>query len=195
MRSIKAIHSQVPALVQCGEFLEEQFPDAQIIEEHDTAYSAQKVAKDNDPTHAAVASEAAAELYGLKILRRRVQDDKNNITRFLELRAGNAADPSGDEDKTSLLIHTPHVPGSLFGALQSFADRDINLSYLQPKSVPNTAFELLFFIEAEAGLTEARMQEGLGELEDLGYQPEILGTYKKAEIPMSEAKAVDSKQQ
>lgn len=83
---ITHIHSQKPALDQCAEFLLQNYPNATLVEETDTALSAQKVAYKKDKAHAAIASEIAGKIYGLPILRTNIQDDTKNITNFLELK-------------------------------------------------------------------------------------------------------------
>jgi prephenate dehydratase len=184
LEDIKEVHSQAPALGQCMYFLEKHLPSALLVEEHDTAGSAKHIAELNDPSKAAIASEAAGKLYGLAVLKQAIQDDPANITRFLEIAKSKDAVIEG-ANKTTMLLKTPQVSGALVGALQPFKEHGINLSSLQSKLIPNTAFDMMFFIEFEAGINEERTQSVLGELHKNGYETDILGSYKRAPIPIN----------
>lgn len=182
---IREVHSQAPAIEQCRSFLEHHLPHARIIEEHDTAGSAEMVSRWSTPSIAAIASTKAAERYGLSILCEGIQDDETNLTRFLELKVVNGHIVP-DADKTTMLLKTPQVSGALVDALLPFKREGINLSNLQSRTVPNSAFEMDFFVEFEAGTQESRVQEVLQELAATGHKYTVLGSYRKAEIPVDE---------
>lgn len=183
LSDITEVHSQAPALGQCSHFLENILAEAHIVEEHDTAGSAKLVAELQDKTKAAIASEAAGKLYGLVPLQTDVQDDSDNITRFLEVRL-KGVQQMKQANKTSVLLKTPQSAGALLGVLQPFEKEGINLSYLQSRIIPNTAFDIDFFLEFEAAADEPRSQRVTNQLKADGYQIELLGSYKAAEIPM-----------
>lgn len=187
LNTITEVHSQAPAIGQCEHFLMNTLPHASIIEETDTALAAAQVAQENKPHKAAIASKAAGELYGLTILKEGIQDDPDNITRFVEVRLKDDTKPVLDADKTTMMLQTPQVAGALLGALQPFKDANINLSSLQSKLIPNSAFDMQFFIEFEAGVHEARTQKVMNQLLADGYQVHLLGSYKRAEIPIAKA--------
>jgi prephenate dehydratase len=183
LQSITEVHSQAPAIEQCLHFIENYLPHARIVEEHDTAGSAQSVAAWNDISKAAIASIKAGKLNGLTAIKTAIQDDPANITRFLEISlAKNSKVPGAN--KTSMLLTTPQATGALVNALLPFRDHAINLSSLQSKLIPNTPFNMMFFVEFEAGTEEHRTQKTLEQLIDSGYGIDILGSYKKAKIPL-----------
>lgn len=179
VEDIKEVHSQAPALGQCREYLEANLPHAALIEQEDTAQSAQLVAKAADKTKAAIASEVAGELNGLVKIASEVQDDANNLTRFLILSGQKAAEHG---DKTTMLLKTRQTPGSLADALLPFKDNGINISTLHSSFLSNTNFDMQFMLEFEAGMGEERAKKVLEQLTSLGCQINILGSYKKANI-------------
>jgi prephenate dehydratase len=182
LETIKEVHSQAPALGQCFDFLHDKLPGVLHVEQEDTALSAKLVAKWNDKTKAAIASKTAAELHGLEVLAEGIQDDNVNVTRFLVLAPHPAVTNLGF-NKTSLLMKTSHQPGSLAKALVLFSDLDINLSYLQSVPIPKQPFQYRFYIDMETGVGEQRVQKALATLDNWGYEVDILGSYKKAELP------------
>ncbi len=187
IEEIEEVHSHSAAMGQCTNFLERILPDVERIEERDTASSAQYIAKLNDPTKAAIASLAAGELYGLTPLKRSIQDDEDNITRFLRIvRKGDEVYPK-DADKTSLLIAAPEGPGSLYDVLGHFAVNYVDLAALHSRIIPNSAFEADFLIELNAGITDERVTTALESLmkSNLGVTVQILGSYCAAEIPIN----------
>lgn len=178
---ISEVHSQAPALGQCTKFLHAKLPNAKLVEQDDTAKSAQLVSLWQDPTKVAIASRHAAEIYGLHILKTSIQDDKHNTTRFLVIEK-NGQNLRADDDKCSLLLKTTHLPGSLAKALMLFSDLDLNLSYLQSVPVPEELFKYRFYIDVEAGAKDPRMQKVVQALQIIGYEIDILGSYRQAKI-------------
>ncbi|MDZ7744958.1 MAG: prephenate dehydratase domain-containing protein [Candidatus Saccharibacteria bacterium] len=176
LSSIREVYSQAPALLQCSNFIDNELPHASIIETHDTADSAEFVSKSRDTSKAAIASMQAAKLYGLDVIAKKIQNDKDNITRFIQLkrRGDDDVDVLKTADKTSMLLFTPQTAGSLISALLPFQESGINLSYLQSKVMPNSAFDMMFFVEFEAGMQEMRSRCTLDELHSLGHRTKIL---------------------
>lgn len=183
MTDITEVHSQTPALGQCSHFLENELPNAHIVEEHDTAGSAKLVAESGNIQLAAIASIKAGELHGLKPLKTSIQDDKDNITRFVEISLAAKGGSNAKANKTSMLLVTTQTAGSLAKVLNSFANVGINLSYLQSRIIPNSPFDIDFFVEFDAGTEEARTKQVLREIQELGYSCIVLGSYEAAEIP------------
>jgi len=106
---IKRIYSHQQSFIQCAQWLNQHMPNLERISVASNAQAAQLAQKEKGV--AAIASELAAQLYGLKIVNKRIEDEPQNITRFIIIGKQSSA-PSGD-DKTSLLISTPHTPGTL----------------------------------------------------------------------------------
>lgn len=182
LKDILEVHSQAPAIEQCLHFLENELPHARIIEAHDTAGSAEAVAAWNDTSRAAIASVRAGAINKLTPIATAIQDDPANITRFIEISLTKGSRVL-NANKTTMLLTTPQLPGALVKALQPFSNHNINLSSLQSKLIPNTPFDMMFFVEFEAGMEEERTKLVLEQLDIDGYGFDILGSYKKAQIP------------
>ncbi len=183
LEGIKEVHSQAPALGQCNQFLSEFLPHIPYIEQDDTAESARIVGELNDRSIAAIASSQAGRLYGLEPIAEDIQDDKDNITRFLILQRRGDSQPAefDDGDKTSVLLRTNQTPGALADCLIPLKENDINITQLQQTFVPNTAFEMKFFMEFEAGANDPRTVSALKEIERHQAEVKLLGSYRAAE--------------
>lgn len=179
---IKEVHSQIPALGQCFSFLHNELKGVVVVEQDDTAKSAQLVHEWSDPAKAAIASEQAGKNNGLEVLAHSIQDDKQNVTRFLVITI-DKPEPLGICDKSSLLLRGNHAPGSLVQALGCFSDQKISLSYIQSVPVPEKPFKYNFYIDIEAGVEDARTTLALNELTTLGYEVDVLGSYQTATMP------------
>ncbi len=176
LSDITEVHSQAPALGQCHTFLSTQLPHVPLVEQDDTALSAKLVADAANPTKAAVASQRAGELYGLEVLAKDIQDDQDNYTRFLVIGKSGTENHTGN--KTTILLRTAQVAGSLADALQPFKQHGINISTLHSAFLPNTGFEMQFLLEFDAGSKEA--WPVLDDLQKQGATVEILGSYQSA---------------
>lgn len=121
LNQIKVILSHPQALAQCRRFLKSTFPNAELREVSSTA-KAIELLRDIDNA-AAIGTEAAAERNGMIVLKRQIEDESNNFTRFFILGESDVK-PTG-RDKTSLVFSTKHIPGSLYRVLEVFAVRNI----------------------------------------------------------------------
>ncbi len=172
---VKTIYSHPQALAQCRRYLERH--KWEIIPAYDTAGSV-KIIKENEITDAvAIASEKAADLYGMKILARDIADNPSNYTRFLVLGLEDAA-PTGD-DKTSIIFSAKHAPGTLYHALGEFASRNINLTRIESRPTKTTAWQYNFYLDFEGHRTEKRCAEALQALEKYVTFLKILGSYPR----------------
>ncbi|OVA03387.1 Prephenate dehydratase [Macleaya cordata] len=157
----------------------------------DTAGAAQLVASNLLRDTGAVASARAAEIYGLNILAERIQDDSDNITRFLIL-AREPIIPRTDRPfKTSIVFTLEEGPGVLFKALAVFALRDINLTKIESRPQKKRPFRVvddsnngiakyfdyLFYIDFEASMAERRAQNALAHLQEFATFLRVLGCY------------------
>jgi len=127
---------------------------------------------------AAIASQRAAELYGMQILAKDIADNKDNFTRFFVL-SHEDSDPTG-KDKTSIIFSAKHEPGSLYNALSEFAKRNINLTRIESRPTKKTAWEYNFYLDFEGHRTEPKCIETLKALEKYAIFIKILGSYPKA---------------
>ncbi len=173
--NIKTVYSHPQALAQCRKYLEKHNWD--VIPAYDTA-GAVKIVKEQSRTDAAaIASEKAADLYGMKILARDIADNPTNYTRFLVLGLEDAA-PTGD-DKTSIIFSLKHAPGTLYHAIGEFASRNINLTRIESRPTKTTAWQYNFYVDFEGHRTEKRCTEALAALEKYANFIKILGSYPR----------------
>lgn len=175
---ITGVHSQLEALAQCEDFLDKNLPHAQRLEEHDTAASVKIIKKLGDNSQVAIASKAAAELYGLKILAANIETHHQNYTRFVVI--SSSALEIQDANKTSIVLTTKAdtKPGALYKALGTFAKRNLNLTMLQSRPLVGRAWHYMFYVDVESSGTDEDFEDCLDELRGLGYQASILGSYK-----------------
>lgn len=176
LADITEIYSHPVALAQCEAYLDRQLPQTERIEYHDTAASVEKVSQLHNPAMAAIASREAAELYGMAILAEGIETNKQNYTRFIAL-STLATDRVAAPDKTSLVITTNHQAGALYHALGCFAKRSINLSKIQSRPIIGKAWHYIFYVDVHAGTQDKAYQDAVGELNELGCDVTLLGSY------------------
>ena len=146
LSDIQFVESHPIAIRQCDEFLSAH-PEWIIKEGMDTAACAKKILDENLTHTAAIASEAAAALYGLDILEKRIETNKKNSTRFLIL--SNELEEQKNANKASLSFQTSHAIGALATVLQCFAEQNVNLSKIQSMPVVGRRNEYDFYVDVE----------------------------------------------
>lgn len=176
LSDVKTVYSHPQALAQCRKFLEDVA--CELVPTYDTAGSVKMIKDKNLADAAAVASERAADIYGMKVISRGIEDKQNNYTRFFVLSKEDAP-PSG-EDKTSIIFSVKHVPSALFRALEEFAVRNINLTKIESRPTRQKAWEYNFYLDFEGHRTKRRCQEALRGLEKKSIFLKVLGSYPKA---------------
>ena len=175
LESVKTVYSHPQALAQCRSFLEGL--RVELIPAYDTAGSVKLIKEKNLTNAAAIASEKAAELYGMQILARDIADNKENYTRFFVLSKEDS--PVTGKDKTSIIFSAKHEPGSLYHALGEFAKRNINLTRIESRPTKKTAWEYNFYLDFEGHRTEPNCAEALKALGKYATFIKILGSYPK----------------
>jgi prephenate dehydratase len=129
---------------------------------------------------AAIAGAVAAEIYAAKILKRNLEDDRGNFTRFFLLtRPGTKPPLAGTEWKTSLVFTTRNVPGALFRSLATFALRDISLTKIESRPLRGKPWEYLFYVDFLGRRDDPKIEKALGHLEELADMLRVLGSYPK----------------
>src|SRR5262249_53105500 len=148
--SIKRVFSHPVALNQCLNFFT-QHPGVEKVSFYDTAGSVKMVMEGGPQEAGAIASSVASEIYGERILRRSIEDDRQNFTRFFLLRSPEYARRfpirSDGPWKTSLVFTTRNVPGALFRALSAFALRDLSLTKIESRPLRGKPYEYLFYVD------------------------------------------------
>ncbi len=176
LTDIRQIYSHPQALVECMKFVS-KLPNCQALPYPDSAMAVKKVKDEKDPSIAAIASEEAGRLYGLKVLHRNIEDQPNNYTRFLVLAKRPSVVDLRIPCKTSLLMATPHEEGSLLKALSILHEYKINLSKLESRPIPGMPFQYLFYIDFEGNIAEGRVAEALEKLRSATTSLKVLGSY------------------
>jgi chorismate mutase/prephenate dehydratase len=174
--SIEKIYSHQQSFAQCREWLDTHLPGVERITVKSNAEAA-RIASDHTNA-AAIASEVAAELYHLNILRPNIEDDPDNTTRFLVI-GKNPTPPSGT-DKTSLLVSASNKPGALWLLLQPFADANISLTRIESRPSRVGMWEYVFFVDIEGHADEPKIAQALQKLQQDSSMLKILGSYPKA---------------
>ncbi|MFW2390109.1 MAG: prephenate dehydratase [Polyangiales bacterium] len=173
---IRRVYSHPVALAQCGEFLE-TLEDCHVEAFVDTAMSVEKVKNDGDPAQAAIASEEAAALHGLPVLRRDIADHPENYTRMVIVAPEPAHYEPGVACKTSLIFSTIHEQGALARCIAIFAEQGLNLTKIESRPKPDTPFEYIFYVDFEGSVDRATTQAALRDLGQVTTFLTVLGSY------------------
>jgi len=173
---IKRVYSHPQALGQCKTFL--RHLGCELIPTHDTAGSVKIIKEKGTTDRGAVASARAAEIYGMKVLAREIEDNPNNFTRFFILSKQDSP-PSGN-DKTSIVFSVKHKPGALYEALKELAVRNINLTKIESRPTRQKPWEYNFYLDFEGHRQDKVSQEALDSLENTSLFVKVLGSYPKS---------------
>lgn len=179
LSKIKRICAHEQALAQCRGWLREYLPDAELIGVSSNAVGARR-ARDEDGT-AAIGSDAAAEVYGLRVMVNNVEDRADNATRFLIVGRDLLA-ASGD-DKTTVLVSTSDTGGGagvLHTLLSPFARHGVNMTRIESRPSRRQNWEYVFFLDLDGHAQEQPLSEALAELQEISSLFRILGAYPKA---------------
>lgn len=180
VEDLRLVLSHPQGLLQCQAFLR-TVPWVQAQAEFDTAGAARKVRERNDPAVAAIAGEAAARLFGLDVLRRGIQTQEGNFTRFVELcRDPRPFDPELPA-KTSLLLTLRHQPGALGDLLAAFGRRGVNLVKLESRPLPGSPFQYCFYLDLEGNAARDPVRSALDEARGATAELRVLGSYPVAD--------------
>lgn len=181
-RNVKKIYSKPEVFSQCRQWLATQFPKADLIATPSSSKAVQiaRAESDADPNcgAAAIASTLAGQLYFMDVLFERIEDDPNNITRFIVI-GKQHADPTG-RDKTSIMFNTPDKPGALVSVLQVFHDAGINLSHIDKRPSGRVNWSYTFFIDALGHRTDPVMAAAIEEASRHCADLVVLGSYPQA---------------
>ncbi|MCL5966878.1 MAG: prephenate dehydratase [Deltaproteobacteria bacterium] len=173
---VRKVYSHPHAIAQCREWLDRNLRAVPVFDVESTARAAELAA--DDPSSAAVAGEAAAKIYGLKAVRKRIQDNPNNHTRFIII-GKIAPEPTGN-DKTSILFSARDEVGALYLMLEPFARNNVNLTKIESRPIKKKAWEYLFFLDMAGHITDAPVKTALDELRMRAQYLKILGSYPRA---------------
>jgi chorismate mutase / prephenate dehydratase len=173
---VRRIVSHQQSLGQCRVYLSTNFADRELEAVASNALAAQRAAQ--DASLGAIASRAAAEAYGLRVIAENIQDIAQNTTRFLVL--GTRAIPKSGRDKTTILFAVPDKVGALNTALSLFAKSKINISKIESRPLRGRSWEYLFFVDLEGHRDDARVKRALAMLQHRTLFLKVLGSYPEA---------------
>ena len=176
LKDVKNVYSHAQALSQSSEFIKKNNLNENV--RADTAGSAKYISQANDKTKAAIASNLSADIYGLEILKEKIQDDKKNITRFL-LMGKEVYHPEFKAEKyiTSILFKLKSKPAALYSALSGFAINGINMTKLQSFPEKNSFSSYFFLCDIDGHLDSQKIKNSLEELGLHCEDMHILGVY------------------
>jgi len=178
LSNVRQVYSHPVALAQCSRFLKSH-PGIERVPFYDTAGSVKMLAERRLPGAAAIASSAAAEAYGARILKRHLEDHHENFTRFLLL--SKSASLARGANKVSIVFSTRNIPGALFKCLGVFALRDIDLTKMESRPLRGRPFEYFFYVDFLGHIKEDRCTKALAHLAEVTDFLRVLGCYKRAE--------------
>lgn len=172
--TIKRVYSHPQALMQSYKYLDEH-ADWQQIGVANTAIAAKKILNENDPSQAAICSEHAANIYGLKILERQINHNHNNSTRFIVVT--NQKIFLKDAKKISICFEVAHESGSLYHLLAHFIYNDLNMTRIESRPVEGRAWEYRFFVDFEGNMSQPAVKNAIRGLREESRSLKILGNY------------------
>ena len=180
VEGLKRISSHPQAIAQCDEFLS-TLKGVQITPSVNTAISAREVAELGDPTYAAIASEEAAKTYGLEILRRDIQTNQHNTTRFVIVGLNQL--PLGNPDKATVIFTVKNEVGSLVKVLQSFAASGLNMSRIESRPLLDSPFLYAFLADFEGLMDAAHLTVAMEDAAFYTQELHLAGVYARARMP------------
>nr|VFJ94266.1 MAG: chorismate mutase [Candidatus Kentron sp. H]VFJ94850.1 MAG: chorismate mutase [Candidatus Kentron sp. H]VFK01914.1 MAG: chorismate mutase [Candidatus Kentron sp. H] len=175
---VKKVYAHQQSLAQCRKWLDHHLPE---VEQVAVASNAEGVRRASlEPGTAAIASDIAARIYGLRTLASNIEDEPDNTTRFLVIGAQKIS--GSGEDKTSLLLSVKDRPGALLGLIEPFARRAISMTRIESRPARSGLWEYVFFVDIEGHAQEAHVAEALREIERNAMLFKVLGSYPKAVV-------------
>lgn len=171
--SIKKIYSHPQATAQCRGWLEANMPGIPVLEAASTAKAAEVAASDGKV--AAIASELAANVYGLRFVEKHIEDNRRNYTRFLVI--SREAHPKTGMDKTSIMFSAKDRPGALYDVLAPFKRAKINLTKIESRPSRRKAWEYIFFVDMLGHIDDRKVQKAIDEMKDACLFLKVLGSY------------------
>ena len=177
LSEIEVVYSKPQVFSQCRRFLGSQLSHARQVPETSSSAAVQRAAR--EPRAAAIGSELAGEMYDVKPVAHHIEDNPNNITRFLVL-GPEAARPSGD-DKTTIMFTTSDKPGALVDVLAVFREAGINLSHIDKRPSGRENWEYTFFIDCEGHAEDASVRTAVEEAATHCRALKVLGSYPRAQ--------------
>lgn len=180
LSAVERVYSYPHALGQVRGFLHDRLPGIEQVAANSTADAARMLAEHPDPHAAAIAPRLAAELYGLELIATEVEDHPDNQTRFVAVRRGELASPTGHDRTSIVCFQKADRPGSLYAILGQFAARGINLTKLESRPTRRGLGDYCFVIDLDGHLGDEVVGDCLAELHASLADVKVLGSYPAA---------------
>jgi chorismate mutase / prephenate dehydratase len=172
---IKTLYSHPQVFGQCRAWILRNFPHADLVEVSSTTKAAQLARENAAQGAAALGGALAAEMYGLTLLEKAIQDRATNTTRFLVI--GEKTCPPTGNDRTSILFAIQHKPGSLVSALKAFDQFHINMSKIESRPSKQKDWEYIFYVDLAGHCEDEKVAQALAELRQHCSLVKLLGSY------------------
>lgn len=178
LEDIKEIYSHPQGFEQSREFLS-KFNNLKLIPFHNTAISAKYVSELNDKSKAAIASLRAAEIYGLDIIAKEINDKNDNHTKFIII--GKSLEYSLDSDKVTVVFSLDDKAGTLYKLLSHFAENNINMIKIESRPSKNAPWQYLLYVDFEGNIENKDVKKAIKLIDEKSEYFKLLGSYKKVE--------------
>ncbi len=176
---IRTILSHPQAFAQTRNWIKANMPTADIIDVNSTAEAVRRVKELNSESYAAIGTKFACDVYGLKILHSKIEDNLLNSTRFLIISKKENIEKEG-KIKTSILFVTRHIPGALYRVLKLYADAEINLLKIESRPRRRGRWEYIFIMDFEGDKDNPKVKKVLEKMNEIVIWNKILGSYPMA---------------
>lgn len=180
LTDVKVIYSHPQALAQCRNFVASMFAEPRVT--YDTAGSVKMIKDEGLRGSAAIASQKAADLYEMKVLKKGIEDYGRNFTRFLVISKGEGRRQR--DSKTSVIFSVPHTPGSLYAVLEVFARHKINLTKIESRPTRQRPWEYYFFVDIEGHHADPLISRAFAEVATKTVFLKVLGSYPKSKVEL-----------
>jgi chorismate mutase / prephenate dehydratase len=178
LAGVKRVYSHAQSLAQCHQWLMRNLPQVERVQVASNAEAARLAAM--EPEAAAVGPAIAAERYGLRIHAQNIEDDPNNLTRFLVL--GNYTPAPTGQDVTSLVMSAPNRPGAVHALIAPFATHGVSMCRIESRPSRLALWEYMFYIDVQGHARDEKVGVALAELKKLAPFLKILGSYPAASL-------------
>lgn len=191
LAEITAVYSHPQALAQCRNWIAKHLPRAQVVQTTSTAAAAREAHADERA--AAIGADLAAELHDVPILRARIQDRRENATRFVVL-AHDDAPPSG-RDRTTLAFGVQHQEGALRRVLTDFETAGVNLTRIESRPSRKAPWQYVFLVDVEGHRRDPTLASALRAAKKSAAFLKVVGSYPRADVASAptESRAVSSR--
>jgi chorismate mutase/prephenate dehydratase len=175
---INSVRAHQQALAQCREWLDANLAGLERVAVSSNAEAARLAHEDESVV--AIASETAAEMYGLNVLAKNIEDDPNNSTRFLVV--GRQKVARSGRDKTSLMVAVHNKPGALYSLLEPIARHGVSMTKIESRPSRVSKWDYVFFVDVEGHVEDDNVAAALEELATEASLLKVLGSYPRCEL-------------